>query len=178
VYTKMVPFKDLNGKPRNIQVNFNLFEREVFKLLAEFQAIFKWQESIKDAEMRDLPTEEVVGFYNNFEEILLSAYGEPSEDGLYFHKGGRRFEFEESAVFNACMVSYVTDPTTTQELLDGLMPKDMQEMVKKADANMAALAASDTSDAVVQAEIEKLRAQLAEAQAQTDGNKSANESTS
>lgn len=153
MYTKQVPFKDFNGKPRNETVHFNLTEREVFKLLGEFKAVFDWHDSLKGPQ-RELHTDEVVAFYNAFEEILLSAYGVPSEDGLHFRKGGR-YDFEESAVFNACMVEFVSNPIETGKLLEQIMPKGMEEMVRKADASIAG-----SSDEELKAEVARLRAQL------------------
>jgi hypothetical protein len=141
-------------------VHFNLEEREVFKLLVEFQAIFKWQESIKSEEVRELDTVEVIAFYNNLEEILLNAWGVPSEDGLYFRKGGR-YDFEESKLFAAVMKMFVEDPKEANALLDGLMPKGLQDMVKKADANMADLAKNPDTDAELRRQIDELRSQLA-----------------
>jgi hypothetical protein len=163
VYSKTVPFKDLNGKPRNEVVHFNLFEREVFKLLVEFQNIFKWQESIK-GETREVETREVVEFYDNFERILLEAWGEPSSDGLHFRKGGR-YDFEESALFNACMVLFVSDPGETSKLIDELMPKDMQELVKTAEVNLAALENAPETTEELKAELARLRAKTSLPQA-------------
>jgi hypothetical protein len=157
LYTKQVPFKDFFDKPRNATVNFNLTEREIFKLLAEFQAVFAWRDSMRGPE-RMLETQEVVDFYTAFEEILLSAYGNPSEDGLHFRKAGR-YEFEESALFNACMVMFVTEPEETTKLIDGIMPSGMEEMVRKADANMAK-AAEESNDDQLKAEILELRARI------------------
>lgn len=165
MYTKKVAFQNLKGQPRNVEVQFNLFTREVFKLLVEFQAIFAWLERIDVTETIDLPAHEVVEYYNNFEEIILSAYGKVSEDGDSFTKSGMRYDFVDSACFAALMEECVKDTSVTSELIDGLMPKNMQEIVKAADANLAALAAKDGSSDQLQAEIEKLRAQLAEKEA-------------
>jgi hypothetical protein len=96
VYTKTVPFKDFKGKPRNEVVHFNLSEREVFKLLPELQAVFHWMDSNKEADPRELGVDEVRDFYNEFEAILLEAWGIPSEDGQHFRKS-ERYDFEESA---------------------------------------------------------------------------------
>lgn len=171
MYTKSVPFTDFHGKPRNQKVNFNLEEREVFKLIVEFQAIFDWQESIKDEDERILDIVEVRAFYNNFEEILLSAWGEPSEDGLHFRKAGR-YDFEESKLFAAYMKMCVEDQREANALLDGLMPKGLQDMVKKADANLAALANDPNASESLQAEVARLRAQV-EAQTPALNQKSA-----
>lgn len=159
MYTMTVPYKDFKGNPHTDKVHFNLTEHEVFKLLVEFQAIFDWIESIKGEEVRELKTEEVIEFYNNFETVLLAAYGEPSDDGRFFRKSGR-YEFEESAAFAACMVELVSDPRKVNELIDALMPKNLQEIVQKSDANMAAMAKDEGSSAELRAQIAQLQAQI------------------
>lgn len=158
MYTKQFSFKDFKGNPRSMTVNFNLTEREVIKLLNELKVVFEWRESLK-GDFRTLDTAEVVNFYNAFEEILLSAYGIPTEDGLSFKKSGLRYEFEESALFNACMMTFVSDPGETTKLVDGIMPKGMEELVMKADANLERAALS-SNDEDLKAEIARLRAQI------------------
>lgn len=159
MYKITVPFKDYNSKPRNMPVSFNLDAREVFKMLPELKAVFDWLESNRTSDPRDLTVEEVREFYTNFEGILLQAYGEMSEDGLHFRKG-EKYEFEESALFNACMVKFVTEPEETVKLLEGILPKELFEMVQTADAEKLA-AATDERATDQQAEIDKLRAELA-----------------
>ena len=162
MYELKLPFKDLKDKPRNTVVHFNLFEREVFKLLVEFQAIFAWQEKLQKADPNGVTdTAEVIEFYNNLEEILLAAYGEPDADDLHFYKAGR-YKFEESVMFNACMKLFVEDQLAANALIDGLMPKGLQELVQRADASLAEMAKSDATDAQLRAEIDKLRAQISE----------------
>lgn len=157
MYTKTVPVKDLNDKPRNITVHFNLFEREVFKLLVELKYVFDWHENMK-GELRELDPADVVEFYNNFEEIVLSGYGVPSADAMEFVKTDR-YKFEDSVTFNAIMLMCVSDPTETLKLVEGMMPKGMDKLVKAADENLAR-AAKDMKDEDLAAEIARLRAQL------------------
>jgi len=162
LYTMTVPFKDYKGKPRNQQVAFNLDAREVFRMLPELKSVFDWMESNQKEDIRELGVEEVRDFYTSFENILLEAWGEMSEDGLHFRKGGK-YEFEESALFNACMVMFVKDPPQTAKLLEGLLPPELFEMVQNADtATLAAATAARADDQ--QAEIARLRTQLLEAQ--------------
>ncbi len=163
MYTKKVPFVDYKHNPRNIEVNFNLEEYEVFKLLVEFQAIFEWQESIKGQNVRELPTEDVMRFFTHLEEIILSAWGVPSDDGLYFRKSGR-YDFEDSKLRSAVMNMFLEDPQEANKLIDGLMPKGLQDMVKKADANMAAMAKDPNTEEDLRREIDRLRAQVAPAE--------------
>lgn len=168
MYTKSVPFRNFKGKPANQVVNFNLTEREVFKLLPQLQAIFEWKETLKGRGTADLPTEEVIEYYNNFETVLLEAWGEPSEDGMYFNKGGR-FEFEESALFAATMLMFVTDPEETSKLLEGIMPKGLESVIDKATKNLAdfdkKLESLGTSDET-QVHVDSLKAKIAELEAQ------------
>lgn len=163
-YTKSIPCKNLKGEAKNVTVYFHLFEREVFKLLREFQMVFGAMDRWNQEDARELLTEEVVEFYTNFEEILLTAYGRPKDDDMGFEKGSLRYDFEESVVFNAAMMMYIQDQKATTELLDGLMPKGLQEMVKAADANLADLANKEDNSAELQAQIERLRAQLPESE--------------
>ena len=165
MYTKTIPYKNFKGEPRNKQVQFNLTVIETFKLLVEFQAIFAWRERINaETDMRELPTEEVIEFYNNLEKIILDAYGVMSEDGEQFRKGGR-YDFEESALFPAVMEMFLTDQQMAHELVDGLLPKNLQDLVAKADANMAELAKNPETEEELRRQIAALQAQVGESKA-------------
>jgi hypothetical protein len=153
-----VSFKDYRGHERKKSASFNLDAREVFKMLPELKAVFDWLDSNKTSNPRELDTQEVSTFYTNFEGILLEAWGEMSEDGLYFRKAGK-YEFEESALFNACMVKFVTKPEEAVKLLEGVLPPELTDMVKNADETQLA-AANDTKVADANAEIARLRAQI------------------
>lgn len=163
MYTKMIPFKDFNGKPRNQKLELNLEVREVVKLLVEFQSIFKWLDSNTgpDHEERELSTEEVVEFYNNLEKILLESWGKMSEDGLYFHKT-ERYLFEESKLFAATMEMFVSEPSEATKMVDGLMPKGMEELVRKSEGNLENLKNDPGTSDQLRAEVERLQTQLRE----------------
>lgn len=161
MYTKTVPYRDYKGKPRKDGiVHFHLDEREVFKLLPELKAMFEWLDGNRDADPRDLSVQEVTNFYTNFEEIMLTAWGELDEDGLHFRKGDR-YNFEESALFNAAMLMFLQEPEEAIKMLEGIIPPSLSEMVKKAE--VGDLAAGTTAKVEDQdAEIARLRAQLAD----------------
>jgi len=165
LYIKKIEFLDFFGKKREQEVHFNLTSHEVFKHLVEFQAIFEWTEKMKDRDPDGVTdTAEVIEFYNNVEEIILAAWGQPDPDGLHFRKGGV-YDFKESALFHKCMQMFVESPKEANELVDGLMPKDLQEIVKRADANLAELAKSGEAPEALQAQIDALLAQKAAAEA-------------
>lgn len=156
MYKITVPFTDYNNKPRNIDVTFNLEVREVFKMLPELQSVFTWIQANRDADTRDLTTEEVRDFYNSLEGIILEAYGELSDDGLHFQKS-TRFEFEESKTFAACMLRFVTEPQEAVKLLEALLPKEMFEKFLQGDVEGVKKAQDEEKDK----EIERLKAELA-----------------
>lgn len=168
MYTKVIPHKNFRGKPRNQEVNFNLTEHEVLKLLVEFKAIFDWQEAVEKRDPdADVPSEEVIEFYTNFEEILLTAWGELDESGDHFFKGGR-YEFRESSLFHAAMNMFLKEPAEVTKLIDGLMPEGLQDLVKASETNIAALAEQakndgDTMSPAMQKTVADLERQLEEA---------------
>lgn len=160
MYTKTVAFKDFKGHPRNMEVNFNLTEMEVFDLFIQFKTIQAWQDSVGAGVERVLTPEEVAEFYSNFKEIMLSAYGAPSDDGLYFRKSGR-YDFEESALYNATMLMFFTDPSgELVKFMQQALPQGMEELIRKVDEN-ALKAINETSDEGLKAELVRLRAQVA-----------------
>lgn len=158
MYKLNVSYTDYKGTARRKDVMFNLDGREVFKLLPELMSVFKWIESNQKDDPRDLNVEEVREFYNHLEGIILDGYGEVTEDGEHFHKAGK-FEFEESAAFSACMWLFVSQPQEAVKLLEGLLPKELFEMVKNADADKV----NEITESKVQelaAENERLRAAM------------------
>lgn len=159
MYTKVIPFKDYKGNPRNMTVHLNLDEREFFKLFPEFYRILTWRDSLISEESRDLSPDEVRDFYNDLEEVLLTAWGIPSEDGLYFRKT-EKYDFQESALFNALMMEFVTNPSAANEVLKELMPSNMEDMIKKFEGNLDKAADSPETPAEIQAKIRALQAQL------------------
>lgn len=168
MYIKNIPHKNFKDQVRNQEVQFNLTEHEVLKLLVEFKEIFDWQERLKGRDPdAETDTAEVIEFYNNFETILLAAWGELDESGDHFKKGGV-YEFRESSVFHAAMKLFLEDQAEANRLIDGLMPKGLKDLVQKADGNLAELAEkakNDESGSGTAEMIARLQRELEEARA-------------
>lgn len=160
MYAKSIPYTNFNGKPGNRTVHFNLTAPQVFKLVKEFNLIFRWRDSLEGPE-RNLDTDEVLDFYNAFEEILLSAYGIPSQDGESFDHADR-YEFEKTALFAAAMMYFLQDPDEANKLIDGLMPKDLQAAVEKAGENLDKVIENPKTPDDQRALYERLREQYGE----------------
>lgn len=164
MYSKVIEHENFKGLKRFQEVQFNLTEHEVLKLLVEFKEIFDWQERLKGRNPEEeTDTVEVIAFYNNFEAILLAAWGELDADGDHFRKGGV-YDFRESSVFHAGMALFLKDQAESNRLIDGLMPSGLKDLVQSTDANLAELAEqaknSDNGNAEL---IARLQADLAAA---------------
>jgi hypothetical protein len=85
-----------------------------------------------------------------------------SEDGQYFRKAGR-FEFEESALFSAVMVKFVTNPQEAVRMLENIIPTELFEKVKNANEQQLSAAKSEKTEDLA-AENERLRAMIEESQ--------------
>jgi len=157
LYTKTVPFHDYNGKARNLPVHFMLEAKDVFKLFVELNAVLNWREGLSEGDPRDLTNEEMVEFFNNFEVILLESWGVPSADGLEFDRTGK-YSFEQSKLFAAFMELLLSDITEVNSLLEKIMPKGLEEIVKKQAASLEQLKATNAGDPAIQAEIARLTA--------------------
>jgi hypothetical protein len=160
LYTLSVAYTDYKKVARRKTVSFNLDANEVFKLLPELKSVFDWLESNQNSEPRELLVDEVRDFYTNFEHILLEAYGEMSEDGEYFDHDGK-YQFEKSAVFSAAMYMFVIKPEETVKLLEGMMPKELFDLVQKTEAGELS-AVAQANDTEKDAEIARLRALVLE----------------
>lgn len=61
-----------------------------------------------------------------FKKIVLTAYGEKSDDGKIFRKSDEiRKNFASSAAYSQLFMELATDETSAAEFINGVMPKDL-----------------------------------------------------
>ncbi|TXH16198.1 MAG: hypothetical protein E6R03_05960 [Hyphomicrobiaceae bacterium] len=61
-----------------------------------------------------------------FKKIVLTAYGEKSDDGKIFRKSDTiRENFASSAAYSQLFMELATDETSAAEFINGVMPKDL-----------------------------------------------------
>lgn len=158
MYTMQVPYKDLDDKPRGkCTLHFNLFVPDVIKMAGTFQTLFRFMNDNSDERL--LSMDEKLDFYNALETVILEAWGEPSEDRLRFSKSGR-YDFAESVMFAAAMTAMASDPAQAIKLIEGIMPKDLAEIIKNTEVNLQNLEGNPETPEALKAEIAKLRAQI------------------
>lgn len=69
-----------------------------------------------------------------FKKIVLTAYGEKSDDGKIFRKSDTiRENFASSAAYSQLFMELATDETAAAEFINGVMPKDLLTQDKPAE---------------------------------------------
>ena len=85
------------------------------------------------AEKKDVPD-----MINNFKKIILKSYGVKSPDGRRFMKSAEiSKEFEETPAYDQLFMELATNADAANAFIQGVMPADMQEEIKKANAVQA-----------------------------------------
>lgn len=138
MFEKEIKFKDFFGNERTEKRYFNLSEAEImdkqFDKDSDFSQLIQGIANTKD--------QQKLG--KLFKEIILSSYGEPSPDGIYFEKNKAiRDKFENSALYNALYTELLFDADKASEFINKVVPVDnLQAIIKKANeasANRPAL---------------------------------------
>ena len=126
---KTVKYEDFDGNTREETLYFFISKTELTEMELKTPGGFaKKLESISKStnggEIMDV-----------FKEIILTAYGEKSEDGRSFikKKNGVRLaeEFEQSAAFDALFTELITNPDKASAFVNGIMPQDLMNEANK-----------------------------------------------
>ena len=126
---KMIKYTDYNGFEREEPFYFNLTKAEIMKMelstdggFAEFIA--------KIVQTKD--NKELVKLFDNF---ILTAYGEKSDDGKHFMKSeGISARFAATEAYSNLFMELLTDTKAATDFINGLAPIDTpidQEQAKK-----------------------------------------------
>lgn len=115
-----ITYEDFNGNKATDVFYFNISKQELIKMEVEYpQGFGAMIEAIIEA--KDHKT-----LIKKFEELILLAYGEKSEDGKRFIKTDKlREEFSQTAAYNALFLELATDDKAAVTFLKGVLPKDL-----------------------------------------------------
>lgn len=116
---KTMTYTDFDGAERTEDFYFNLTEAEAFKLsLGKNGGYERWIQNLIDS--RDGET-----LMNEFEKIILNAYGKKSLDGRRFVKNAEiAEEFRQTQAFSDMVISFIRDPKLAADFLKGIVPAD------------------------------------------------------
>lgn len=119
---KAIKYKDFEDVEREETFYFNISKPELVKLQVEKKEGFgEWISNIVKAENMQVLMEQ-------FERIIMLAYGEKSEDGKHFIKSDELSQkFKSSAAYVALFEEMITSDTAAADFLTGVLPKDLVE---------------------------------------------------
>lgn len=126
---KTVKYQDFDGNTREETLYFFITKTELTEMELKTPGGFsKKLERISNAS-------DGAEIMKTFKEIILTAYGEKSEDGRAFIKkrNGVRLaeEFEQSLAFDALFTELILDPDKAAAFVNGVMPQDLIAEAKK-----------------------------------------------
>lgn len=118
-----ITYVDYNGNTVTENFYFHLNKAELLKM--QFNANGGYSQFIERVtNQRDL---KALG--DEFENIVLSAYGEKSDDGRTFRKNDTiRDNFKYSEAYSELFMELITDSDKAVSFIKGVLPKDLQDV--------------------------------------------------
>lgn len=123
---KTITYQDYNGTIRTENFYFNLTKAEIMEM--ELTTIGGFVEKINNIiAAKDAPT-----LIRTFKELVLKAYGEKSPDGKRFIKSEEiSTAFSQTEAYSIMFTEFATDANAAAAFVNGIIPSDLAEEVKK-----------------------------------------------
>ena len=137
MFKKTITYKDWNGVERTEEFRFHLSKTELQLLHASTPGgLFNYMKACYEA--MDVP--KMMEF---FEQLILKAYGEVSQDGRRFEKkdGELAAAFKETAAWDIIFQWLYNEPGALKEFLIQTLPEDVRDQIVEAFDNAPALPA-------------------------------------
>lgn len=117
---RKITYTDYNGVERTEDFYFNLTKAELTRMeLSVDGGMANMLQRVADA--KDGPT-----IMKLFEELLLTAYGEKSDDGRRFMKSKAISEaFSQTEAYSIIFMELVTDDKKAAEFIQNIIPSDI-----------------------------------------------------
>lgn len=118
-----IKFVDYNGNSVKEDFYFHLNKAELMRM--QFSANGAYSQFIERiTNQRDL---RMLG--EEFENIILTAYGEKSDDGRTFKKSDDiRENFKSTEAYSELFMELITDADKAVSFIKGILPKDLQDI--------------------------------------------------
>lgn len=122
-----INYEDYNGNQVTGIFYFNISQVELIKLEVEYEQGFGAM--IQNV----IDTNDKKTLIKQFQDIVLLAYGQKSEDGKRFIKSDKlREEFSQTAAYNVLFMELATDDGAAATFIKGVIPKNMTAEFDKA----------------------------------------------
>jgi hypothetical protein len=122
VLKKTITYTDFNGDEVSEDFYFHLSKAELIEIEMSHKG------GLSEALKKIIAADDGATIISEFKKIILSAYGERSEDGKRFVKTQQlREEFESSEAYSTLFVELVTNADSAAEFVNGVVPADLAE---------------------------------------------------
>lgn len=121
-----VTYTNFNDQAVTKDLYFNLTVSEIVKLDARDDG-----SSLEEAIKKIMDSKNNLALVDEFEKIILGAYGEKSDDGEHFVKNDEiREKFKSSLAYDALFTELIVNENTVADFIIGIMPKDLANKLK------------------------------------------------
>lgn len=144
---KTVAYTDFNGEKTTEDLYFNLSKAELLNMeITKDGSFSKYLIDISQSNK----AKDVLEI---MKELILSAYGERSEDGKRFHKSKEKSEaFATSEAFSELLFGLLADADEASSFFLGLLPDDVRERAKGVSPDdLPKIQAAIRNDAIAEA---------------------------
>ena len=119
-----ITYEDFNGNQVTETFYFNLTKSEIVELEADYDG------GLQAAISRIVAAEDTKALIKEFKRIILTAYGQKSEDGKRFIKSDDlRDEFAQTAAYDALFMELATSDSLAADFMTGIIPRDMARAI-------------------------------------------------
>ena len=123
---KTITYTDYNGVERKEDFYFNLNKAEITKM--EMSHAGGLSEMIK----RVVNTQDSAQIVKIFQDLILAAYGEKSDDGKRFIKSQELSEaFSQTEAYSELFMELAYDANKAAEFVNGIIPADVAKQLPK-----------------------------------------------
>lgn len=130
---KTIKYEDYNGNEIEEKFYFNLSKAELIEMTNSVKGGLEAYLT-RIVESNDNP--EIMSY---FKEIIMKSIGRKSDDGKRFIKNQEiRDEFEQSEAYSELLWELFSDPQKSGEFVNNLIPKNLEEEIRKLDVKTEA----------------------------------------
>lgn len=132
-----ITYEDFNGDTVTEVFYFNLTKSELIELQVSYDG------GLEAVIQRIVKAEDLRALVSEFKKLILLSYGERTADGKRFVKNDDvREAFSQTAAYDKLFVELSTDDEAAVKFVEGIMPFDMVQEAKKAEAETVPIPAN------------------------------------
>lgn len=127
MFKKTMTYTDWNGVERTEDIYFNLSKAELLEMQLTTEG------GIDNMIQQIVRAKDTVSLVKLYKELILKAYGRKSADGRRFEKSEEISRaFTETPMYSDLYMELATNDKAASDFITGIMPKDLENEVKKA----------------------------------------------